>query len=339
MVVDWWATHPFAVVVRTYVSVSVCLSVSAMMMIQMLWLLCIVAREVVAHFVARILSLSLSLYIYMFPTGPNAAVLHYGHAGEPNARQSVAGEVCLFDMGAEYFGYGSDVTCSFPVNGKVTTLQRPIFQAVLQAQIAVYEMIRPGVSWVDCHQAAEGAILKGLIEIGLVQKGDQTVAELVAMRLGAVFMPHGLGHLIGIDTHDVGGYLPGHPERIQEPGLRSLRTARILRENMTLTVEPGCYFIDHLLDEALSDSSPLRPYLNVEKVNEYRGFGGVRLEDVVVVTSTGCVNYTLCPRTIDEIESVMGGGQWPPTRDAAPELRRVRLTDTSPLPLPPSASA
>jgi len=89
----------------------------------------------------------------------------------------------------------------------------------VQAQIAVYNLIRPGVSWVDCHKAAEAAIIKGLVGIGLVIPGDESIEGLVDRRLGAVFMPHGLGHLIGIDKHDVGGYLPGHPEWILLPGL------------------------------------------------------------------------------------------------------------------------
>lgn len=105
---------------------------------------------------------------------------------------------------------------------------------------------------------------------------------------------------------------------------------------MTLTVEPGCYFIDHLLDGALADGSPLKPYLNEEMVRQFRGFGGVRLEDVVAITSDGCVNYTLCPRTIEEVEQVMTNGKWPPLKDEAPELRRKRLLDPNPLPSPPS---
>ena len=268
--------------------------------------------------------------------GPNAAILHYGHAGEPNARQTQAGDTCLFDMGCEYFCYGSDVTCSFPVTGKFTTQQRAIYAAVLNAQVAVYNMLRPGVSWVACHKAAELEILKKLVEIGLVIPGDKSLEDLVEMRLGAIFMPHGLGHFIGIDTHDVGGYLKGNPERIALPGLKSLRTARILHENMTLTVEPGCYFIDHLLDVALAEDSPLKSYLDDTKIAAYRGFGGVRLEDVVVITATNCINYTLCPRTTEEVELVMGGGKWPPMKDSAPELRRERLTDVTPLPSPPS---
>lgn len=187
----------------------------------------------------------------------------------------------------------------------------------------------------DCHKAAELEVLKTLTEIGVVVPGRKTLEELVELRLGAVFMPHGMGHFIGLDTHDVGGYLDGHPARNPLPGLKSLRTARVMKENMTLTVEPGCYFIDHLLNGALADDS-LKPHLDESKIAPYRGFGGVRLEDVVVVTATGCTNYTLCPRTIDEVESVMSGGKWPPVIDSAPELRRESLTNPVPLPGPPS---
>lgn len=130
--------------------------------------------------------------------------------------------------------------------------------------------------------------------------------------------------------------MEGRPARVPLPGLKSLRTARVLKQDMVLTVEPGCYFIDHLLDQALADGSPHRQYLNAEIVNSYRGFGGVRLEDVIVVTDSGVVNYTLCPRTIDEVESVMQGGKWPPLSDSAPNLRRERLTDPNPMPSPPS---
>lgn len=268
--------------------------------------------------------------------GPNAAILHYGHAGEPNDRQLDESDICLFDLGAEYQCYGSDITCSFPASGKFSDRQKLIYEGVLQAQVDVYDMLKPGVSWRDCHYKAEATILKTLSSMGLVAPGDKSIDELVEMRLGAVFMPCGLGHFIGIDTHDVGGYLPGHPERIQKPGLGKLRTARLMKENMVVTVEPGIYFIDHLLDGALAEGSPLKGYLNEELVNGFRGFGGVRLEDVLAITSTGCVNYTLCPRTVEEVEHAMSGGKWPPMKDAAPELRRKRLLDPNPLPSPPS---
>ena len=285
--------------------------------------------------------------------GPNSAILHYGHAGRPNADPVTAeNTICLFDMGIEYYQYGSDVTCSFPSNGEFTPKQRSIYEGVLNAQITVYQMMRPGVSWVDCHKAAEGTILQALVDIGIVLLSpslslsssfnhvpSKTIEELVEMRLGAVFMPHGLGHFIGLDTHDVGGYLEGHPPRIQQPGLCKLRTARVLEANMVMTVEPGCYFIQHLLDEVMMEDHVLRPYINKDLINaEYRNFGGIRLEDVVQVTAEdGVVNYTLCPRTVTEVEQVCQRQmKWPPLVDTAPELRRVRLLDTTPLPAPPS---
>lgn len=200
-------------------------------------------------------------------------------------------------------------------------------------------MLKPGVSYRDCHKTAEAALLRMLTKVGVVKPGGKTINELVDMRLSAVFMPCGLGHFIGCDFHDVGGYLPGHPERINSPGLRKLRTARILKEGMCLTVEPGCYFIDHLLNEALSEASPLQPYIDEDVVKGYRAFGGIRLEDVVVITKTGCINYTLCPRAINEVENVMAGGKWPPVKDEMPELRRERLTDPSPVPLPSPPSS
>ena len=258
------------------------------------------------------------------------------------------------------------MTCSFPANGRFTEKYKAVYESVLNAQRAVYAKIEPGVSWVDCHIAAELEIVKGLYAIGVVQLPDDCKSEsgdtslilerlVREHRLGAVFMPHGLGHLIGIDAHDVGGYLEGTPPRSTEAGLRSLRTARILEENMVVTVEPGCYFIDHLLDEAMEEGHPLAPFLNKELIDrEYRGYGGVRLEDVVAITAKkpcgsdsddanshkgySCVcNFTLCPRTVREVESVMDGGKWPPMVDEALELRRLRLTKPwAPLPSPPS---
>jgi len=258
------------------------------------------------------------------------------------------------DMGAEYFCYGSDVTCSYPSNGKFTERQKIVYEGVLNAQRKVIGMLKPGVSWLDCHKAAEGEIIRALQKLGVVvipvqvaddDDGDDdnnnnngsssvstsSVDDLVDLRLGAVFMPHGLGHFIGIDTHDVGGYNIGHQQRIAQNGLRSLRTCRVVQPNMTLTVEPGLYFINHLIDDALKEGSPFKKYLNEDVLNDCRGFGGVRLEDVVAITKNGVENYTICPRTISEVESVMAGGKWPPTKDDDESLMRSRLTDPTPL--------
>lgn len=205
------------------------------------------------------------------------------------------------------------------MSGKFTQDQRAVYEGVLSAQRAVLAHMRPGFSWADCHRLAEREILKALLGIGFLQNG--TVDEFMEHLLGAVFMPHGLGHLIGCDTHDVGGYLPGTPERIPLPGLKKLRTARILEENMILTNEPGCYFIGFLLDQAMSNPVTSK-YFNTDVIERFRSFGGVRLEDVVLVSAQGPVNLTTCPRTVEEVESVLSGGKWPPSFDQAPELCR-----------------
>ncbi|RDX74139.1 Xaa-Pro dipeptidase, partial [Mucuna pruriens] len=244
-------------------------------------------------------------YTCICATGDNSAVLHYGHAAAPNDKTLKDGDMALFDMGAEYHFYGSDITCSFPVNGKFTSDQSLIYNAVLDAHNAVISAMKPGVNWVDMHILAEKVILESL-KRGHIILGD--VDDMMAARLGAVFMPHGLGHFLGIDTHDPGGYLKDL-ERRKEPGLKALRTVRDLCEGMVITVEPGCYFIDALLLPAMS--SPDTKFLNQEVINRFKGFGGVRIESDVLVTAAGCYNMTKCPREIREIEEVMSGAPWP----------------------------
>lgn len=257
-------------------------------------------------------------YTCICACGPNPAVLHYGHAGAPNNRLLKEGDLALLDMGAEYHCYASDITCSFPVNGEFSSDQKSVYEAVLDAQVSVIASMKPGTTWVDMHRTAERSILKGLVRTGILV-GD--VEDMLIADLGAIFMPHGLGHLIGVDTHDVGGYAIGTPPRPDKPGLCSLRTARVLQEGMVLTVEPGCYFIDPLLDMALMLPGQNK-FINAERLNEFRGFGGVRLEDDVLVKEDGCENLTICPRAVSEVVDVMNGGEWPPKIDIMPELRR-----------------
>ena len=274
-------------------------------------------------------------------------MLHYGHAGAPNDRMLEDGDVALLDMGAEYHCYASDITCSFAVSrgGRFSADQRAVYEGVLAAQVAVLGAMAPGASWVDLHRLAERAELAALCRLGVlvdpgaavdpgaVVDGDRggggfeppeaLLDAMIDADLGAVFMPHGLGHLIGLDTHDVGGYLAGCPPRETRPGVRALRTARALEPGMVLTVEPGIYFIDSLLDAALADAATAR-FLDRARLADFRGTGGVRLEDDVLVTADGPVNLSLCPRTVAEVEGVRAGTlAWPPPVDEAPELRRA----------------
>jgi len=252
-------------------------------------------------------------YTCICGAGTNAAVLHYGHAGAPNDAPISDGDMLLFDMGGEYARYGADITCSYPANGKFSEQQKTIYNIVLASVKAVEDAMRPGVSWPDMHLLAERTILEGLVEAGILVG---SVDEMMDACLASTFMPHGLGHLLGIDTHDVGGYLAGE-SRSSRPGLASLRMGRVLEENMVVTVEPGVYFIDCALDKALATPEQAR-FINQEGLAAYRTFGGVRIEDDVVVTSDGIENLTLVPREVDDIEAVMAGGEW-----AAAKMERV----------------
>lgn len=241
-------------------------------------------------------------YTCICGSGPNSAILHYGHAGAPNDRPIKDGEMCLFDMGGNYFGYAADITCSFPVNGKFTPDQKLIYEAVLTSNLEVFKACKPGVQWSDMHNLSIKVLLRELKAARLLQ-GD--VDEMHKAGLGYTFMPHGLGHLIGLDVHDAGAYLPDQPSRPQEPrGLNRLRTNRVLKAGMCLTIEPGCYFIDPLLDEAMSKPE-LAKFLVPDQIARFRGKGGVRIEDDVEITADGCKNMTQVPRTVAEIESFM----------------------------------
>ncbi|MCL4822121.1 MAG: aminopeptidase P family protein [Vicinamibacteria bacterium] len=245
-----------------------------------------------------------SAYTCICGCGPNSATLHYGHAGAPNDRVLRDGELFLNDSGAEYHGYASDITCSYPVNGRFTPEQRMVYEAVLAANRAVQAAMKPGVAWPDMHRLAERTILQHLLRGGLL-RGE--VDAMMAARVPYLFMPHGLGHLMGLDVHDVGGY-PAGVERSAELGLKSLRCGRALEAGMVITVEPGIYFVDALLEPALGDPK-LKPFLVEDVVRRFRGFGGVRIEDDVLVTPTGSRNLTNVPREVDDIERVMAEGR------------------------------
>lgn len=170
-------------------------------------------------------------------------------------------------MGGNYCGYAADITCSFPVNGKFTEDQKMIYNAVLAARDAVMDAAKPNVLWTDMHLLANKTMLISLKSGGLLV-GD--VDEMMKAGLHEVFQPHGLGHLMGLDVHDVGGYLPGHPERSSAPGLRKLRTSRVLLAGMVLTIEPGCYFIDCVSKKTIIDYKNVNKVLNIKVFRIYK---------------------------------------------------------------------
>ncbi|KXS14599.1 hypothetical protein M427DRAFT_99526, partial [Gonapodya prolifera JEL478] len=230
--------------------------------------------------------------------GCHGATLHYVRNRGPLPDDPR--DLVLVDAGCEYFCYASDVTRTWPVGGKFKDEWKDIYEIVLEANKAVASAIRPGLPWEDMHLLADRVIAQGLIRLGIL-KGD--LEEVLKARAQAVFFPHGLGHLLGLDVHDPGGY-PVGVDRIPLPGLRYLRLRRPLAVGMVVTVEPGIYFVDGLIDPALADPT-LSKFFDRDVLARYRArVGGVRIEDDVVVTESGCEDLTtvFVPKEIEEVE-------------------------------------
>ncbi|MFP4620153.1 MAG: aminopeptidase P family protein [Bacteroidales bacterium] len=221
------------------------------------------------------------------------------------------GRMMLTDAGGETnMHYASDVTRTIPINGKFDERQKGIYNIVLEANNRAREMTKPGVPYLDVHTEAVRTIAKGLKELGIM-KGD--VEEAVQNGAHAMFMPHGLGHPMGLDVHDMEGLgenLVGYDEEIQRPtlfGFSGLRFGKRVHPGHVLTNEPGCYFIPELIGKWESEKK-FTQFINYDKVNEYKGFGGVRLEDDILVTDEGCrVIGKRLPINIEEVEETMKG--------------------------------
>ncbi len=215
------------------------------------------------------------------------------------------GQLLLVDAGAEAAsGYASDITRVTPVGGRFSTMQRDIYEVVLRAQLEAIAMIRPGIPYRDVHLFAACVIAQGLIDVGLM-KGD--AADAVAAGAHALFFPHGLGHMLGLDVHDMEdlGDVVGYPrseKRSAQFGLCFLRLAKRLETGFVLTVEPGIYFIPALIGQWRSEKRHA-DFINYAKLARYRTFGGIRIEDEIVVTKNGArVLGPAIPKTVREVE-------------------------------------
>ncbi|SMO60994.1 aminopeptidase P family protein [Gracilimonas mengyeensis] len=237
-------------------------------------------------------------YNGIFASGKNGAILHYVE----NTSKIKDGDLFLLDAGHEYKGYASDYTRTYPANGKFTDIQAGVYDAVLNALNTCIEQVDPGVKMEDLHMNAARIMMEGLKELDLV-KGS--VDDMMENDIFALFFPHGLGHFLGLDTHDVGGY-PKGVERIDRPGIKFLRVRRDLQPGMVITIEPGIYFIPALLIPAIEDDTQSK-FLNADKLTKLFEFGGIRIEDNVVVTDDGCENLTDVPKSREDIEKLMAG--------------------------------
>lgn len=220
------------------------------------------------------------------------------------------GRLLVTDSGAESAEYyASDITRTFPVGGTFTPEQRDIYQVVLDSQLAAIEAIKPGKPYKEVHLITARVIADGLKNAGLM-KGNMEAA--VSDGAHALFFPHGLGHMIGLDVHDMedlGENNVGYDktvERSKQFGLAYLRMARELKPGYVITVEPGIYFIPALIDKWKSENKSSE-FINYDKVEKYKGFGGIRIEDDVLVTpGGGRVLGKPIPKTVEEIEKIMG---------------------------------
>ena len=200
------------------------------------------------------------------------------------------GRLLVVDAGAESpLHYAADITRTIPVGGRFTARQREIYEIVLAANENAIKAIKPGQMYKDIHLAAAMTIAVGLKGLGLMT-GDMD--EAVSRGAHALFFPHGLGHMIGLDVHDMenlGEKNVGYDktvERSDQFGLAYLRLAKVLKPGYVLTVEPGCYFIPALIDMWKAEKKHL-DFIAYDKLEKYRDFGGVRIEDDVLVTKDG----------------------------------------------------
>ena len=202
------------------------------------------------------------------------------------------GDMLLCDIGAEnIMGYAGDITRSYPVSPTFSSMQAEIYDLVLKAEMKSIEAVKAGVRYLDIHLGAARIIAEGLKQIGLM-KGD--VDEAVAAGAHALFFPHGLGHMIGLDVHDLenlGENYVGYDDTVQRSqqfGTAYLRMARALEPGFVITVEPGIYFIPELID-MWQQEGKYKDFICYDKLEPYRNFTGIRIEDNVLVTTDGPV--------------------------------------------------
>lgn len=228
--------------------------------------------------------------------GIGSSVLHYVE----NNRTLKDGDLFLLDAGAESNGYAADITRTIPINGVFTKRQAEIYDIALEMLELNLQSAGPGVEVEELQLQACRHLLERFKGLNLVY-GD--VDELMDQNIFALFFPHGIGHFLGLDTHDVGGY-PKGTERIDRPGLRFLRARRLLEPGMVVTIEPGIYFISALLEPAFKNPDQAK-YLNASALKTYLDFGGIRIEDNIFITENGHDNMTNVPKTRVDIEAVM----------------------------------
>ena len=216
------------------------------------------------------------------------------------------GQLLLVDAGSESPEfYATDNTRTTPIGGKFSQMQRDIYQIVLDANNAVAASCEPGIFYKEVHLFACRVIAQGIMELGLM-KGS--VEDAVAEGAHALFMPHGIGHMLGLDVHDMESYnqnYVGFDDEVrpsEQFGLSSLRLGKRLKEGFVVTDEPGIYFIPTLIDKWKAEGI-CKDFINFDKLEAYRTFGGIRLEDDILIMRRGCrVMGDRIPIEVEDVE-------------------------------------
>ncbi|KAK6506099.1 hypothetical protein TWF506_011021 [Arthrobotrys conoides] len=282
-------------------------------------------REIEAEFISETIKRGGKLaYDTIACSGRNCSILHYVRNDQPLRNK----QLILLDAGAEYNLYASDVTRTFPISGTFSKEAKEVYTIVYKMQQTVFKMLKPGVKWRDCHFAAADVAIDGLRKIGVLVGEKRDI--LASQVLGKVFFPHGLGHHVGLETHDVlysdlisasgssNGGVEMNKRRRKAGGVITIEefeaftkeeTYNHLKPGMTLTVEPGIYFNQPLYEDYLETYPSNRSFVNETVLSKYWDVGGVRIEDVVLITEDGYENLTPAPKEIVDIERIASCGR------------------------------
>ncbi|KAE8442106.1 hypothetical protein EG329_003812 [Mollisiaceae sp. DMI_Dod_QoI] len=255
-------------------------------------------RELEAAFIEKSIANGAREQAYhsIVASGTAAATLHYQKNYAP-----LEGKLnLLLDAGAEYDCYASDITRTFPISGHFSLESRAIYDIVLEMQSVCINMLREGVVWDDVHLRAHEIAIDGLLQLGILQ-GEKE--DILKSRTSVAFFPHGLGHYLGMDTHDTGG----HPNYADKDSMfRYLRVRGKLPAGSIITVEPGIYFCRFIIEPYLRD--PVHAaYINFGTLNRYWEVGGVRIEDNILITKDGYENLTTAVKDVAEMEKIING--------------------------------
>ncbi|KAF1946897.1 putative Xaa-Pro aminopeptidase pepP [Clathrospora elynae] len=236
-------------------------------------------------------------YHSIVAAGEHAATLHYVHNAAPISSQNLL----LLDAGCEVDCYASDITRTFPIKGSFTEESLAIYKIVLDMQNQCINALKADVLWDSIHELAHKIAINGLLDLGIL-KGNAD--ELFEKRISVAFFPHGLGHYLGMDTHDTGGNANYQDKDVM---FRYLRVRGTLPERSVITVEPGIYFCRFIIEPYLKDEGQ-NGYIDEKVLERYWSVGGVRIEDNILITKDGVENLTPTPKEIDDITQLIKSG-------------------------------